>query len=170
MKFALPAALAASLALSAIAPSAALASDPIVVKSHHQSAQALADEITADLNAGFDNAWRGRMPRNRELYGLTAVTFQLDSAGQVSNVQTAHRSGNTGLDAMVRAAARRIAVDRAALSPRFNRVKAYMIVAPDAQSEADYADQVKALEYERRMDLRGSGTELVLTLPVRTVL
>ncbi|PKB19542.1 TonB family protein [Novosphingobium kunmingense] len=168
MKLALTAALAASLALSAFTPTAALADDPIVVSSHQAAVTNFADSLARDVSAGLNGALRSHSSSTREVTGLTAVTFNIDSQGQVSNVAMAERSGNSLLDSVARRVIKRLDIDPATLPPSVSRVRAYMIVATDQDSHDSLARKARDIEVERLMASRESRTELVLTLTPRT--
>lgn len=168
MKFALTAAIAAGLAASLAVPSAALADDPIVVKSHQAAVQTFAERLSRDISRNLDGAMRSRTARAGDLYGLTAVTFSIDRQGQIAGVEMARRSGNSMLDSVARQVVRRLDIDQSSLPPSVNRVRAYMIIAPDDDTHEELLAKARGIETERRMASKGSTQELVLTLAPRT--
>lgn len=170
MKLVLSAATAASLALSALLPTAAQADDPIVVKSHQPSVQVFADTLSSDISQGLDSALRGRTFAAGTPYGLTTVTFSVGDGGQVSDVEVVRRSGNWTLDSVARGVVRRLEVAGNEVPFRgTNRVRAYMIVAPDDDTYADLAKQARSIEQERQLAIGKSKVsgELVLTVSPR---
>lgn len=171
MKLVLSAATAASLALSALLPTAAQAEDPIVVSGAQTSIQAYATRLANGLSEGMDRSLRAQGLRSSTAYGLATITFTVAEQGQVGDVDVVRNTGDWMLQRVARQAVRNLDIASDTIPIRgTHRVRAYMIVAPTEQAGAEMARKVDAIERERRLAFgkAASSNELVLTFSRQT--
>ncbi|MDE2435488.1 MAG: energy transducer TonB [Sphingomonadales bacterium] len=166
MKLALTAAIAATIAASALIPAPTRADQSIIVESQRPTLNKWVSKVSQDLTRSLDNTLNWSVARDvRADGGYTAVTFTSDEAGRPAALTVARPSGDKALDRVALTAVehlRSLHPMPASLAPG-QRFRANIIISVDSY-KLDRLVQIMRKEEAQRIRAEGPNSkEIVLT-------